>query len=289
MTWLQTWIINQDPVALVLTEKGGPGSGNWGHAGVKGQRGGSAPKSGMGSAMSLASGPTADLRQFQAKEDVFIKEIEPAAASLYKAADRDGYLPTKADKLEVMRVFQGAKKAHKYGPWGEATDLPAMAETLQYVTSYGGLSGAKDYFQKLSGSLDPAQHDQGIEMSKRIKAIERGAGKEPKGLTKPRLVVVSDDPKQVAFDVGQVITKFDQPFKVNLVRGAQTKRMHVMQSTANGRVKGGKIAFFSMGVKGDKRGMLRDEEITSIDQLEKQGFTAESGYLLRDKYSVPAK
>jgi hypothetical protein len=43
--------------------KGGPGSGNWGHAGRKGQRGGSLPKS---SAMSLRTGPTAQARQQEA-------------------------------------------------------------------------------------------------------------------------------------------------------------------------------------------------------------------------------
>ena len=43
--------------------KGGPGSGNWGHAGRPGQRGGSVPKS---FAMSLATGPTAEARQQEA-------------------------------------------------------------------------------------------------------------------------------------------------------------------------------------------------------------------------------
>ena len=48
-------------------EEGGPGSGNWGHAGIKGQRGGSMPKSGMGAAMSLSTGATAAQRQEEAK------------------------------------------------------------------------------------------------------------------------------------------------------------------------------------------------------------------------------
>jgi len=43
--------------------EGGPGSGNWGHAGVKGTRGGSAPKAGVGAAMSLKTGKTAAARQ----------------------------------------------------------------------------------------------------------------------------------------------------------------------------------------------------------------------------------
>lgn len=47
-----------------VTRKGGPGSGNWGHAGRKGQRGGSLSKS---TAMSLVTGPTAQERQETAK------------------------------------------------------------------------------------------------------------------------------------------------------------------------------------------------------------------------------
>ena len=43
-----------------LMQKGGGGSGNWGHAGRPGKRGGSAPQS---VAMSLSSGPTAATRQ----------------------------------------------------------------------------------------------------------------------------------------------------------------------------------------------------------------------------------
>lgn len=48
MTWLYEQVID--------TYKGGPGSGNWGHASVKGSHGGSAPKRGIGSGMSLATG-----------------------------------------------------------------------------------------------------------------------------------------------------------------------------------------------------------------------------------------
>lgn len=48
--------------------KGGPGSGNWGHAGITGQRGGSAPQSGEGAAMSLRTGATAEQRQREARE-----------------------------------------------------------------------------------------------------------------------------------------------------------------------------------------------------------------------------
>lgn len=48
----------------MITRKGGPGSGNWGHAGRKGSRGGSLPRS---TAMSLSTGATAQERQEAAR------------------------------------------------------------------------------------------------------------------------------------------------------------------------------------------------------------------------------
>lgn len=49
--------------ALLEALKGGPTSGNWGHAGRLGKIGGSAPKSGMGAAMSLRTGRDWQVRQ----------------------------------------------------------------------------------------------------------------------------------------------------------------------------------------------------------------------------------
>lgn len=57
-----------------VTQKGGPTSGNWGHAGVKGQHGGSAPKSGPGAAMSLATGRDWQERQAAAGEAAALRE-----------------------------------------------------------------------------------------------------------------------------------------------------------------------------------------------------------------------
>lgn len=50
----------------IIIQKGGKGSGNWGHAGRPGKIGGSAPQSGVGAAMSLRTGKTAKIRQAQA-------------------------------------------------------------------------------------------------------------------------------------------------------------------------------------------------------------------------------
>lgn len=49
-----------------FVDYGGPGSGNFGHAGRSGKLGGSAPKSGVGGAMSIVGGRTASARQAHA-------------------------------------------------------------------------------------------------------------------------------------------------------------------------------------------------------------------------------
>lgn len=53
--------------SLIEILKGGAGSGNWGHVGRQGKRGGSAPTKGWGAAMSLNRGRTAAERQSQAR------------------------------------------------------------------------------------------------------------------------------------------------------------------------------------------------------------------------------
>lgn len=55
-------------LTLITILKGGTGSGNWGHAGRPGKLGGSAPKSGIGAAMSLRTGRDWEARR-QAKLD----------------------------------------------------------------------------------------------------------------------------------------------------------------------------------------------------------------------------
>lgn len=54
---------------LLEVLKGGPTSGNWGHAGRPGKKGGSAPKSGMGAAMSLRTGRDWQVRQAAKRND----------------------------------------------------------------------------------------------------------------------------------------------------------------------------------------------------------------------------
>jgi hypothetical protein len=71
------------------TEKGGPGSGNYGHVGRPGKRGGSAPtKEGVGAAMSLSKGPTAQARQAAAsgkkKPEEFVDPVEKTIRPIEK-------------------------------------------------------------------------------------------------------------------------------------------------------------------------------------------------------------
>ncbi len=70
--WYRGWMV---------TQKGGPGSGNYGHAGRRGMRGGSMPRS---SAMSLSTGATAGERQQQARQQaqgaVVAQTLEDAQA-----------------------------------------------------------------------------------------------------------------------------------------------------------------------------------------------------------------
>ena len=77
---------------LLEVLKGGAGSGNWGHAGRPGKLGGSAPKSGMGAAMSLRTGRNADQRRAMSKPTVAPDlnasssiDMEPAAYNMYAA------------------------------------------------------------------------------------------------------------------------------------------------------------------------------------------------------------
>jgi len=187
MTWLQTWIINQDPVArLAVAEKGGPGSGNWGHAGVKGQRGGSAPKRGMGAAMSLASGPTADLRQFQAKEDSVLDQMSDDAVANYQMAVKRHNM-NRETRWNVLQAWKGAKEAHKYDGSTPLTDTDAMSDAIYYAGRHGSLDNARYHYEAEWSKADRAgdRHKAGTALG-HIDRIEAMQGKKPK---------IYDDPK----------------------------------------------------------------------------------------------
>jgi len=74
-------------------ERGGPGSGNWGHAGRKGKRGGSAPRKGV---WTLSGRDTDEARRL-------------------KQARAKGVLKTGQEEENILRAAKAEKSSHKYG------------------------------------------------------------------------------------------------------------------------------------------------------------------------------
>jgi hypothetical protein len=92
--WFQRW--------PVFVRRGSSGSGNWGHAGRPGIRGGSAPGGGLGA---IGAGPTSTPgeRRKKADEKRGVEQTEKAAHKKLL-----GGLPAKGKKIEVRDL---AKKA----------------------------------------------------------------------------------------------------------------------------------------------------------------------------------
>jgi len=106
--------------------EGGPGSGNWGHAGIPGQRGGSAPKSGAGAAMSLKTGKTAAVRQSAAKRldtaDGLRKSMDAGVASNKLLNDTHLFQTYFTDYNDGTRAVVKPEAAN---PWGANRQNPA--------------------------------------------------------------------------------------------------------------------------------------------------------------------
>jgi len=186
MTWLQAWIINQDPVAqLAVAEKGGPGSGNWGHAGVKGTRGGSAPKRGKGAAMSLATGKDWEERQMQTIEDAYLADAEDSSKRLYQAAVKGGKLSTKEQRKDALKSYKALKELDRHSMYEPMDDYPAMSEALAYTVSHGSLKQARANFQEIADLLvDPKRKEEEEWKVHRVDAITRARGERVPGLKK---------------------------------------------------------------------------------------------------------
>jgi len=93
-------------------EKGGPGSGNWGHAGIPGSVGGSIPRD---SGMSIASGSTW-LERYEAakgKPHPYALELEKERAEFaaLKQQAREEAQQGKSDKMKYPRVEKGSYQA----------------------------------------------------------------------------------------------------------------------------------------------------------------------------------
>jgi hypothetical protein len=119
-----TYRYDPDSEKIIKREeaKGGPGSGNWGHAGRKGKRGGSAPRT---SAMSLRTGATADLRQQIAKNperDVAVIGKNKGGGTTFETPyNRDFVDDLKNNIAYSMRQWNPSKKRWVVAP--EAADV----------------------------------------------------------------------------------------------------------------------------------------------------------------------
>jgi len=181
--WLQAWIINQDPVAQLATaEKGGPGSGNWGHAGVKGQKGGSAPKSGMGAAMSLRTGKDWEDRQMKAIEDAYLADAEENSKRLYQSSVQSGLLKDKKQKMDTLKSYKALKELDRHSMYEPMDDYPAMAEALTYTTSHGSLKQARANFQETADLMADPNKEEWEWKVHRVDAITRARGERVPGL-----------------------------------------------------------------------------------------------------------
>lgn len=115
---------------LISVLKGGPGSGNWGHSGRPGVRGGSAPKSGIGAAMSLRTGRDAAQRQAEAS-----KKGKPSME-----------LSTKAKDVIAKRIRGIADFSRERDVTIQLTESALNEQGRQYVSIIGSLKGsAKDF------------------------------------------------------------------------------------------------------------------------------------------------
>lgn len=132
---------------LIDKLKGGPGSGNWGHAGRPGTIGGSAPRSGVGAAMSLRTGPSAKARQAEAAGKVDKK---------------------KGKKLELKEP-----KPHETlggSDLEEMLDDPVGRQVLSYVNALEEYEDSGLTFKVYS--IEGPEYDQGYKVSADIQTLD---------------------------------------------------------------------------------------------------------------------
>lgn len=122
----------------LIINKGGAGSGNWGHAGRQGKRGGSAPQKGIGAAMSITSGRTWPDRQLAAKRAGLVNKRRlslspgrvPATVSpgkAYNTVTTGQYLAPALESEKALKYMSKDiqtsifSEANGYTSWGGAT------------------------------------------------------------------------------------------------------------------------------------------------------------------------
>jgi hypothetical protein len=165
-----------DAQVKVAVQEGGPGSGNWGHAGIPGQRGGSAPKGGEGAAMSLKTGKTADERRAEAKAGGYAlhgrseSEIEKSMRSEAGEAEK---------AAQAARDAGNAEEAHAIGEYAESIRASLEEER----------SANQALWDKTGKTPDKATEDDWAETAHRL---ERDANKAYEKYTKDGIQLAVD-------------------------------------------------------------------------------------------------
>jgi hypothetical protein len=158
-------------VAEVLRE-GGPGSGNWGHAGIRGYHGGSLPTKGnAGAVMSLISGPTARARQIasQGKGSISYEDaVRQANTELIAQLEKERILvepdvPLAQEKPQVPEMRDGRPIAQPFMTLPPEADArvqttarmdAAKADWKKHHKQPFGLAKRDEIFRAMMGSRE---------------------------------------------------------------------------------------------------------------------------------------
>lgn len=110
--------------SLIKVLKGGPGSGNWGHAGRQGKRGGSAPASSAGGAPvmpddewmeMLSGGQVAELRQWS-QDNFGHPDVVPMMRQAYNFTDPESGFTSRIRSVKLLKNGSIALDGRIYGP-----------------------------------------------------------------------------------------------------------------------------------------------------------------------------
>lgn len=183
----------------VVTRKGGPGSGNWGHAGRRGMRGGSLPKA---SAMSLRTGYTAPERQQYAKTGkrtaaLIRKEMLQAARVLeieeshLKAANR-----AKLDEIDD----------HFHNVTG-----PLAQGKVDLVKQHGVAAKQMPEYQELDRLYQAAKSDRKALWDEQTKINEQLIEINEQKRQLGRQAITSDTPAEISLSFGKLRKKTRPP------------------------------------------------------------------------------
>lgn len=164
------WITYLQVLRGAYTEKGGPGSGNWGHAGRKGKRGGSAPGKGKRGGSARRGG--AGVARYRQDPNVSISKIskdqlweeDPGfehigsteGADIYIAKDAEGYITAGAD-IDIAKDVEGAGTSwdeayihyiESLEPGGGSQIIAGLFERVDVVSADAVTQEGADFFTR---------------------------------------------------------------------------------------------------------------------------------------------